>query len=506
MILQKLLEGLCVKEISGNSKVEMRGVAYDSRLVKKDFVFVGVRGFSVDGHSYIKDAISRGATAIVGENAVDKTVVKELATQQQCTYVEVADSRKALALISDTFYGHPSKSLSMIGITGTNGKTTTSYITKSIIEANGKSAGLIGTICYMTGESTTAAVNTTPESLDLQMYLSAMVSNNMNYAVVEVSSHALALKRVEGCSFNVAAFTNFSQDHLDFHKTMDEYFEAKRGLFKYLDSGGYAVLNADDHAIMNLADKLDCNVITCGTGNRAMLRAENIKEYREDISGQMPGKIPGMSFDVKTPDGTIPVESEFMGRFNVNNILMSVGIAYALGISSDVIRQGIRSTRHVDGRFEKIDEGQNFLCIVDYAHTEDALEKLIEAARPVTTGRVITVFGCGGDRDITKRPHMGMVATEKSDFVIITSDNPRSESPEVIVRDIVGGIKKSNFKVQHDRAEAIKEAVMMAEKGDTLLVAGKGHEDYQDINGIRYHFSDKEILRNEIRGMLKVNK
>jgi UDP-N-acetylmuramoyl-L-alanyl-D-glutamate--2,6-diaminopimelate ligase len=185
---------------------------------------------------------------------------------------------------------------------------------------------------------------------------------------------------------------------------------------------------------------------------------------------------------------------------------MSVGIAYALGISSDVIRQGIRSTRHVDGRFEKIDEGQNFLCIVDYAHTEDALEKLIETSRPITSGRVITVFGCGGDRDITKRPRMGMVATEKSDFVIITSDNPRSESPEVIVRDIVRGINKSNYKVQHDRGEAIKDAVMMAEKGDTLLVAGKGHEDYQDINGIRHHFSDKEILRNEIRGILKVNK
>lgn len=505
MILQELLAGMRVI-VHGDPGAEIRGVACDSRLVEKDFIFVAVRGFATDGHDYIKDAINRGATAIVGEHAVDNVIIKELLTQQKCTYLEVADSRKALARISDTFYGHPSRQLSLIGITGTNGKTTTSYITKSIIEASGKSAGLIGTIRYMTGGTSIAAMNTTPESLDLQKYLHAMVSADIQYAVLEVSSHALALNRVDGCSFDVAAFTNFSQDHLDFHKTMDAYFGAKSGLFEYLHSGGYAVLNADDHLIMNLVKKLDANVITCGTGSRAMLRAENIKEYTNEMSGRGHGTVPGIAFDIKTPGDTIPVESAFIGRFNINNILMSVGIAYALGISSEAIQQGIRSTGQVEGRFERIDEGQHFLCIVDYAHTEDALKKLIEAARPLTRGKIITVFGCGGDRDRTKRPHMGMVATDLSDFVIITSDNPRSESPDAIVKDIMKGITKSNYQVQHDRAQAIKDAVLMAGQGDTVLVAGKGHEDYQDMNGVKQHFSDNEILRDEIRIKMRVNK
>jgi UDP-N-acetylmuramoyl-L-alanyl-D-glutamate--2,6-diaminopimelate ligase len=505
MILHDLLERVRTRRITGPLNSEIKGIAYDSRLVGDSFMFVAVRGFSSDGHTFINEAINNGAAAIVGEDAVDKTVAKEFTARQETAYIEVSDSREALALISAAFYGHPSKRLSLIGITGTNGKTTTSYITKSIIETGGGAAGLIGTICYMTGDKTSAAMNTTPESMDLQRYLSDMVMNKMKYAVLEVSSHALSLKRVEGCSFKVAAFTNFSRDHLDFHGTMDEYLTAKRRIFHYLDAGGSAVVNTDDPVIEPLVRNTDCNVITCGIEKDAMIRAENISEHRAESRGKGQTVPAGLSFTVKTPAGEFAVNSPLIGRFNVYNILMSIGIAYALGISKDVIQEGIHNAGPVEGRFENIDEGQDFLCIVDYAHTDDALRKLIEAARPSTSGKVITVFGCGGDRDRTKRPIMGKVATELSDFVVLTADNPRKEAPEEIVRDIVRGLTRTNYVIQHDRAKAIEEAVAMAGKGDTVLVAGKGHEDYQEIKGSRMHFSDKEVLRKEIKKRLAVS-
>jgi UDP-N-acetylmuramoyl-L-alanyl-D-glutamate--2,6-diaminopimelate ligase len=496
MTILKLLEGLKIKWKGGPLDAEIKGIAYDSRLVEKDFLFVAVKGFSVDGHDYIKNAISRGAAAIVVEHAVEITNAGQLAGT---AFIEVPDSREALAFISAAFYEHPCKSLSLTGITGTNGKTSTSFITKNIIDAGGKNSGLLGTICYMTGDRTTTAINTTPESLDLQIYLSEMVDNKMEYAVLEVSSHALALKRVEGCSFKVVAFTNFSQDHLDFHGTMDEYFKAKSRIFTYLDAGGTAVLNYDDPMIRPLARNLNCNVITCGTEEGAMIRAENIREYKtQDI--KFKHNLPyNITFTVQTPKGKFTVNSGLIGMFNVYNILVSIGIAYALGISEDVIQKGIREARPVEGRFENIDEGQNFLCIVDYAHTEDALKKVIQEARAITKERVITVFGCGGDRDRTKRPLMGAAASEQSDFVVVTSDNPRSEDPMLIIKDIVQGMKKNNYTPVSEREEAIKEAVLMAREGDTLLVAGKGHEDYQEIKGIRNHFSDKEVLRKAIR-------
>jgi UDP-N-acetylmuramoyl-L-alanyl-D-glutamate--2,6-diaminopimelate ligase len=509
MILQRLLEDVNARRITGVLTSDIKGIAYDSRLVGNDFMFVALRGFSVDGHGYIHEALNRGATAIVGEAAVDKTAAQECTAGQKCAYIEVADSREALALISAAFYGYPSRSLSLVGITGTNGKTTTSYITKNIIEAEGKRAGLIGTIRYVTGGGTGAAVNTTPESLDLQRYLSEMVSNKMDYAVVEVSSHALSLKRVAGCSLRVAAFTNFTQDHLDFHGDMDEYFNAKRDIFRYLNQGGSDVLNVDDPMIRPLARELSCtgvrNVITCGINSDATIRAMNIREQRTQNKKHKHTMPAALSFTARTPLGEIPVNSCLIGRFNVYNILMSIGIAYALGIHSDAIEQGLRSLKSVEGRFERIEEGQDFLAIVDYAHTEDALRNVIETARSVTERKVITVFGCGGDRDRAKRPRMGEAATALSDFVIITSDNPRSEDPADIVSDIIHGLKKTNYSVQHDRAEAIAEAVSMAREGDTVIIAGKGHEDYQESKGKRVHFSDKEVLRREIGKRLAAN-
>lgn len=505
MTISALLEGLRVILRTGPLNTDIRGVAYDSRHVRDGYLFVAVKGFSVDGHDYIHDAINRGAAAIVSEKAAAELKdANHAAFQHDAAFIVVNDSREALARISAAFYGKPSGSLSLIGITGTNGKTTTSFITRNILEAGGKRAGLMGTICYITGDERAVASHTTPESLDLQRCLSEMVYNKMDYAVLEVSSHALALKRIEGCSFKTAGFINFTQDHLDFHGTMDEYFRAKNRIFRYLGPGGAAVLNRDDPKIRPLEKTLDCSVITCGVGEGAMIRAENITESGVRSSGGVHRPLHGersrgISFDVKTPDGRFSVESQLIGHFNVYNILISIGIAYSLGLSEEVIRRGVRNTRPVDGRFETIDEGQKFLCIVDYAHTDDALKKLIEAARPLTTGRLITVFGCGGNRDRAKRPLMGSVASELSDFVVVTSDNPRNEDPLEIIKGISKGIRKNNYTIQPDREEAIKEAVLMAKEGDTLLVAGKGHEDYQEVRGERRHFSDREVLKKEIK-------
>ncbi len=490
----RLLEGLNIEWKRGPLDGEIKGIAYDSRLVKKNYVFVAVRGYSEDGHEYIKDAVNRGATMIVAEHPLTITDSRQPGVEKETAWVCVPDAREALALISAAFYGHPSDTLSLIGITGTNGKTTTSFITKSIIDAGGESAGLLGTICYMTGGQTANALNTTPESLDLQRYLREMVESDMKYGVLEVSSHALALKRVKGCSFQVAAFTNFTRDHLDFHETMDDYFRAKREIFHYLDKKGRAVLNRDDQWVRKLEGNLDCEVITCGIEPGAMISAENIEE-----SGSRGPGSGGLSFDVQTPEYRFRVESKLIGRFNVSNILMSVGIAYSLGIGESIIQKGIKEARPVEGRFENVDGGQKFLCIVDYAHTDDALRTLIGEARHVTEGRIIAVVGCGGDRDRGKRPVMGASASELSDFVIVTSDNPRSEDPDAIIRDIVRGIKKSNYTSLPDRQEAIQEALWMAGEGDTVLLAGKGHETYQEIKGVRHHFSDREIALKVLR-------
>lgn len=502
MRILELLEGLSVTGKSGPLDEEIKGIAYDSRLVEKGFLFVAVKGYRFDGHDYIKDALSRGAAAMLIEDAVVNSDAKQSAAQGRVSCVEVPDSRKALALISAAFYGHPSKHLSLTGITGTNGKTTTSFITKSIIDAAGHNAGLLGTICYMRGSRTDPAVNTTPESLDLQRYLREMIDNNMDHAVLEVSSHALALKRVEGSSFQVAAFTNFSQDHLDFHGSMEEYFTEKRRIFTYLDEGGTAVLNHDDPMIRPLEHELDCKVVTYGIGPGAMIRAENIAG-RTDRSRDRRHQVPaGLAFDVVTPKSRFRVESRFIGRFNVYNILASAAAAYSLEIGDQFIQKGIADAVPVSGRFENIDVGQDFLCIVDYAHTEDALRKLIEEARHLTPGRVITVFGCGGDRDKTKRPLMGAAASELSDLVVLTSDNPRRENPEAIIEEIICGIKKDNYTVYPEREDAIREAVAMAREGDTVLLAGKGHEEYQEINGVRQHSSDKENLIRAISARL----
>lgn len=483
-----------IKLSRGHDDIEIKGIAYDSRSVSRDYLFVAIKGLSTDGHNYIKDAISRGATAVVTDAAVGNELITEIASHQRLTHVVTTHSRRALAHLAAAFYCEPCRGLNLIGITGTNGKTTTSYITKAILDEWGKDAGLIGTINYIIKDRIIKASHTTPESLELQRYLREMVDSGIEYSVLEVSSHALALDRIECCSFKVAVFTNFSQDHLDFHGSMEEYFNAKARLFTYLRDDGFAVMNYDDPMVRELSDRLDCKVITCGIHDGAMVKAENIRAE---------GLGKGLKFEILTPEDRYEIETQLYGRFNIYNILLSAGVAYGLGIDNETIKKGIRGIMPVPGRFEVIDEGQDFLAIVDYAHTEDALRNLIQEARGLTKGRVITVFGCGGNRDRAKRPLVGNVSSELSDIVIITSDNPRDEDPMDIIKDILKGVKGDNYIIQPDRAKAIGEAVTMANRGDVLLIAGKGHEDYQEIRGIRINFDDRVVLRRALRQRMK---
>ena len=480
---------------------EVLHIAHDSRKVTPGSLFVAVRGFHSDGHEFVLQAAKQGAIAVIVEQE-NKDAAAIGAVQ-----IIVKDSRRALALLADAFYGHPSQKLKLIGVTGTNGKTTTTYLVKAIIEAAGGTAGLIGTIDYRVGDRVYPAPNTTPESLDLQRLLSEMTGVGVDTCVMEVSSHALALGRTTGCSFVAAAFTNLTQDHLDFHETMASYFEAKLLLFKGLGPEAHAVVNLDDGRAMEIIAATQAKVITTGFSDRCDVHPGN--EIRHGIFG--------LQLDVVTPQGTIRIDSPLVGRHNIYNILTAVGIGVALGFESGEIGRGIKAMKAVPGRMEKVIEGQSYGVIVDYAHTEDALMRLLEAVREIAENRIITVFGCGGDRDRNKRPKMGAAAAKGSDVVIVTSDNPRTEDPSLIIREIEAGMSSSGIKVPTpgavnsnragktpylvipDRHDAIAAAVNMAKPGDVVVLAGKGHEDYQIIGERKTHFDDREAAREEIR-------
>ena len=480
---------------------EVLDIAHDSRKVIPGSLFVAVRGFHSDGHAFVLQATKQGAIAVIVEQE-NKDAAAIGAVQ-----IIVKDSRRALALLADAFYGHPSRKLKLIGVTGTNGKTTTTYLVKSIIEAAGGTAGLIGTIDYRVGGKVYPAPNTTPESLDLQRLLSEMTAAGVDTCVMEVSSHALALGRTRGCRFAAAAFTNLTQDHLDFHETMALYFEAKLLLFKGLGPEAHAVVNLDDGRAMEIIEATQAKVITTGFSERADVHPGN--EIRHGLFG--------LQLDVVTPQGTIRIESPLVGRHNIYNILTAVGLGAALGFSTDVISRGINAMKAVPGRMEKVIEGQPYGVIVDYAHTEDALMRLLEAVREIAENRIITVFGCGGDRDRNKRPKMGAAAMKGSDVVIVTSDNPRTEDPHSIIREIEAGMSSSGIKVPApgvgsidragktpylvipDRHDAIAAAVNMAKPGDVVVLAGKGHEDYQIIGERKTRFDDREVAREEMR-------
>lgn len=503
MTLKMLIKDMEIKEMTGSADVDVIGVAYDSRKVKHGDVFIAMKGEKVDGHSFINDAVKRGAAAIVYE----KITGSELkADSNKLTAIKVHDSRKALAYISNNFYKRPSDELAIIGVTGTNGKTTTTYLLKSILEAWGKEVGLIGTISYIVKDRYYDAPHTTPEALEFQAMLSEMLLSGCSHVVTEVSSHALAQRRVDYTNFDVAVFTNLTRDHLDFHATMEDYFRAKERLFReILLKEGTSVINYDDVWGRKLIGDISGNVLTYGLETGADMAAVNIKDSFE-----------GLVIDIKFRDRVHGIKSPLIGMHNVYNILSAAGAAVSLNVPWDVIIDGIRKMSSVKGRFEKVDAGQDFLCIVDYAHTEDALERLIYTARELMKSsearsqksearqqRIITVFGCGGNRDKGKRPVMGKIATSLSDYVVITSDNPRDEDPVEIIKEIEAGASRRNYVIEPDRREAIRNAVKLAEAGDILLVAGKGHEDYQEIKGIRHKFSDREALEDAIRDRAK---
>jgi UDP-N-acetylmuramoyl-L-alanyl-D-glutamate--2,6-diaminopimelate ligase len=479
---------------------EVLDIAQDSRKVKPGSLFVAVRGFHSDGHHFIPQALQQGATAVIAEGR------RGVPASLDVPLIIVDNTRRALALIADVFYGHPSQRLKLIGITGTKGKTTTSYLVRSIIETAGHRAGLIGTIDYRVGNKIYPAPNTTPESLDLQRLLGEMVDAGADHCVMEVSSHALGLGRTVGCVFETAVFTNLTQDHLDFHKDMASYFQAKLLLFIGLAPLKSAVVNIDDRAAQEIIRQTKAAVFTIGMHESADIRP----------SGPVGHSISGLAFTAETPKGTLVVESPLMGKHNVYNILCAVGAGLSLGFDTGAISRGIKNMKAVPGRMEKVDEGQPFSVVVDYAHTADSLVALLDTVREVTKGRIITLFGCGGDRDRTKRPRMGAAALQGSDFVIVTTDNPRTEDPLFIIREIEVGMKgagtkaapdaasvavsgKKPYAVVPDRREAVAAAIGMARPGDTVVLAGKGHETYQIIGGTKSHFDDREIAREEIR-------
>ncbi|HXX57230.1 MAG TPA: UDP-N-acetylmuramoyl-L-alanyl-D-glutamate--2,6-diaminopimelate ligase [Thermodesulfovibrionales bacterium] len=479
--------------------VEIGEIAYDSRKVSGGALFVAVRGDRFDGRNFISDAIAKGAVAVVHEKTgllTDPPAPTSFqgANGSSPVFIRVDDSRKALACVSNNFFERPSEEVPVIGVTGTNGKTTTTYLIKAILEAWDKATGLIGTIRYLVKEAECAAPHTTPESLEFQGLLRKMVSAGCAYVITEVSSHSLSQQRVDYTRFQSAVFTNLTRDHLDFHGTMERYYDAKKRLFtELLPESGTAVINLDDPWGKRLLSEIKRTAVTYGVIPEADITAEEV-EYT----------FSGVSFLLRQRGaGSVRIDSPMIGSANLYNILAAAAAAMALGVPMEVIGKGLRTVPPVEGRLEKVDEGQGFLCIVDYAHTPDALEQLISAVREIIAGEgdvsIITVFGCGGDRDRGKRPVMGEIATRLSDHVFITSDNPRNEDPIGIIKEIESGIEKANYRVVPERAEAIALAVEKAGDGDILIIAGKGHENYQEVGERRYPFSDREVAQEAIR-------
>jgi UDP-N-acetylmuramoyl-L-alanyl-D-glutamate--2,6-diaminopimelate ligase len=478
--------------------VEVRGVTHDSRQAGPGWIFVALRGLKADGTAFAPQAMAQGAAAIVAEAASPAA-----SSANDVPHVIVKDARLALALLAAEFHGHPSHRMQVIGITGTNGKTTTSYLLSAIFEAAGVRTGLMGTVAYRTGARQIDATRTTPEAPELQAMLRQMVDEGCGACAMEVSSHALALRRVDGTRFAAAVFTNLTRDHLDFHADMEDYFAAKRRLFEMLPDGAPAIVNLDDPRGVVLSD-----TVLAASGSRRVTYAIN---RRADVSpGPLSYSLAGLRFEVRTPRGALRVRSRLVGRPNVYNILAAAATASALDLPHDAIERGLDHLTGVPGRFELASRPEDDITVVvDYAHTDDALRNLLETARPLAERRLITVFGCGGDRDRSKRPLMGMVAARLSDVVVITSDNPRSEDPARIIDEVKRGAQPelrggdTELLAIVDRREAIAEAVRRAQAGDVVLVAGKGHEKYQEIGGAVLPFDDVAVAREALGRRVK---
>jgi UDP-N-acetylmuramoyl-L-alanyl-D-glutamate--2,6-diaminopimelate ligase len=481
-----LLDALPDKALLGRWPAEVTGLAYDSRKVAPGDLFVAVVGLKQDGRRFVGEALGRGAAAVVLEGAdiLDGSVTGR---------VIVPSSREALARLADAYFGHPSRALTVVGITGTNGKTTTSLLVDALLAADGRPTGVIGTIEYRIGPERLPAGQTTPEAVELQSLLARMAERGVAGVAMEVSSHALALHRVDGIEFDVAVFTNLTQDHLDFHGTLDAYRGAKARLFSLLASGRKprraAVVNRDDPAGAAMTGGLDVPVLTFGLGSPALVRPAR---FVSDVDG--------IRMDVETPRGGVEIASRLVGEHNVMNLLAAVGVGLALDMDLAAIARALGGVSAVPGRFERVEAGQPFLVAVDYAHTPDALERVLSTAKKLVGagGRLAVVFGCGGDRDRGKRPIMGAIAARLADRVWVTSDNPRSEPPGAIIAEIVAGIP-AGAAGRHvaiaDRKAAIRSALAWAAAGDVVVIAGKGHETYQIVGSQVLPFDDRAQAR-----------
>ena len=499
MKLSQLLEGVRVVKLFQTMygrmvvthDVEVQRLQYDSRKVQRGDCFVAIRGSGTDGHEYAHQAINSGAVVIVVER--DDAIPDSLCMHAGVVKVVVSDSRKTLAILSSNFFGRPSERLTVIGVTGTNGKTTSTHLIKSVLEAAGQTVGLIGTIEYRMGNEILPATHTTPESLELNELLARMVKVGCSSVSMEVSSHALHQSRVHGIKFGAGVFTNLTQDHLDYHGTMEDYFQAKKILFDNLPADAWVVTNRDDDWGRKIFSSSRSRTISYGFDAEA-----DVKVINADLSVQ------GTTITVEYRGERTIVASPLVGRFNVYNSLTAFATGISFGIPMETIRKGIAGVSNVRGRFERIASPKGWTAIVDYAHTPDALEKSLRTIHDVMPkdrrGKVITVFGAGGDRDRTKRPVMGKIAGDLSDLCIVTSDNPRSEDPRAIVDDILGGMTaRAQVLHQLDRRKAIEHALGLAAAGDVVLIAGKGHEEYQIIGKQRLHFSDREVVEEFIR-------
>jgi UDP-N-acetylmuramoyl-L-alanyl-D-glutamate--2,6-diaminopimelate ligase len=485
MRLAELLHGVTVTSTHGDTNMEISSVSADSRLVRKGGLFVAIPGLQQDGAKFIDEAIKKGAAAIVGGARVSPPA--RAAEEGGAAMIEVSDPRAALATIAANFYGRPAEKLSLVGVTGTSGKTTTTKMVESIFDANGEPVGLIGTIEYRAGDERLVADRTTPDAVVLQEWFAKMRDAGVHHAVMEVSSHALALKRTHGVHFAAAVFTNLSRDHFDFHKDFDDYFAAKRMLFDQIDrSKRTGVVNIDDEYGRRLVKELGPAAITFGRSEGADIHTN--KDF--EIS------VRGLRGTVSTPSGTVRIESNLLGQPNLYNWLGAIGAALVVGIPVRTIEEGIRNLKSVRGRFERVPVTSGPTVIVDYAHKPDAMEKLLHAVRDLAGGKRVTVlFGCGGDRDKGKRPQMGEIAGRLADFAVLTSDNPRGEKPETILDEIengMSGIDRKKYTRVTDRRQAIADAIARAGDDDVIVIAGKGHETYQVVGDQVIHFDDLE--------------
>ena len=486
MKLKEMLVGLEGLKAKGDLDVEIKGISSNSKEVKEGDLFVAIKGFEVDGHKFVNDAIEKGASAIIIEEGCD---LKSFDVPKELSVVMAKDTRKALAIVSSNFYGNPSKKFKLIGVTGTKGKTTTTFMIKEILEKAGKKVGLIGTIAtYINGKKLKDSDRTTPESLELQQLFSQMVKEGVEVVVMEVSSQSLKLHRVDGCEFDIVLFTNFSEDHIspNEHPDMEDYFNSKLKLFEMCKVG---IVNTDDlHGAKIPKLFPDSQITTYGIDNYANVLAKDITITNSYVD-----------FRVKITDRNERVKTCIPGRFSVYNSLAAICVAQKFGVTSEVVKQALLEVR-VPGRSEMVDNKLEIPIMIDYAHSPESLQNILQAVKSYTRGKVISVFGCGGDRDSSKRLIMGEISGRIADYTFITSDNPRTEEPKKIVEQIEEGIKKTKgkYSVVVDRTEAIKQAIKMATKRDIIVLAGKGHEPYQEICGKKHPFDERIIVRELI--------